>query len=89
MKKLNAIIVLSLLALAIPAFAENPDNRKEFTFDQKKDFIIARIDKRIAMLQELKQCVWSSRDRDGLGKCRERFREEKEMLREDRREHRR
>ncbi len=84
--KLKAIAALSALAFiaAAPVFAEKPaGGEKGMTFEQKKDASIKWIDRRIGVLQDLKNCVSGARDKEDLQKCREKFKEEREGMKKD------
>lgn len=77
MKKAVFLVVLSLLVISIPLFAEETAQKKEFDLDKKKEEISARIDKRIGVLQELKKCIADAKTKEEFKKCGETFKEER------------
>lgn len=85
MKRLGAAVVLALniAALAAPALAEMREDSKgsrEMTFEQRKEMMISRIDRRISTLQELRGCVSGAKSHDDMKKCKDKFREEREDM---------
>ena len=87
MKRLAAAVVLALAAatLAVPAFAEMQEGSKDskgMTFEQRKNAMLSRIDKRISTLQDLRGCVSGAKSHDDMKKCKDRFREEREDMHE-------
>lgn len=73
MKRLKTFVILSTLALAVPALAETPDAKKEMNFEQRKEAAIARLDKRIGVLQGLRGCITAATNRDDMKRCRETY----------------
>ncbi len=87
MKRLRTFIVLTALAFAVaaPAFAETPagkDKGGEMTFEQRKENALKWVDKRIGVLQDLKNCISESKDKEDMKKCREKFKEGREGMKE-------
>lgn len=82
MKRLSVFIALAVLAAAVPAFAETPADKKEMTFEQRKELALSRLDKHISTLQELRKCISDAKTKEEMGKCRETFKEEREGMKQ-------
>ncbi len=95
MTRLRSFIALSALTLILsaPAFAEGqapsaatpaPAKDNQASFEKRKAVTLARIDKRISSLTELKGCVAAANNREDMEKCREKFKEEMETEKAER-----
>lgn len=95
MKRIRSYVALSALTLILsaPAFAADqspaavaaPAKDKQADFEKRKSVTLARIDKRISSLQELRGCVAAANNREDMEKCREKFKEEMETEKAERR----
>ena len=93
MKKLMVIFIVVIFALGvlILAYAQNPEGarpQEKMSIEQRKARLISSIDERINMLQEVKTCVSAAQTPEDLRKCREKFREERNLSREETKEQR-
>jgi hypothetical protein len=93
MKKLMVIFIVVIFALGvfILAYAQNPEGarpQEKMSIEQRKARLISSIDERINMLQEVKTCVSAAQTPEDLRKCREKFREERNLFREETKEQR-
>jgi hypothetical protein len=58
------------------------------SIEQRKTRLISSIDERINTLQEVKTCVSAAQTPEDLRKCREKFRKERNLFREETKEQR-
>ncbi len=87
MKRLLAVMAFSALTFIVsaPVLAEDQapstppaataPSKRQAAFEKRKEIILARLDKRISALQELRSCVSSANNRDDMKQCRDSFRE--------------
>jgi hypothetical protein len=83
--KRTAIILAVLLALAVPVFAAEDEDKatKQDNFSERKAQILKKLNDQIRNLQEAKTCVQAAKDQDAIKTCREKQMAERKQLQEE------
>lgn len=81
--------LITLIALfSLNAFAEAPiASATNDNFAERKTQALANIDKRIAMMNEMKTCISGASDQAALKTCHQKMREEHKGMKMDRMDH--
>jgi len=86
-RRLRVPVFLLAIAsiLSVPALAADPQAARKDGFEARKATALERIDREIALFQELRSCVATANGREDMEKCRDKFREEREAAKAGRR----
>lgn len=75
MKFLSVVFILSLCTSVSAQDGE--------MFAKRKEHALVNIDKRIGFLQEMKSCISSATDKDGIQKCRQDHKEKMKSIKDE------
>lgn len=80
---MKLIIGLALSLFTVGAMANKDKNWDKMTFDQQKQMMTEKLDKKSAMIQESRSCVNEAGSKDALKTCKEEMKEERQAMKDE------